>query len=177
MEDLINKSEDIDLSGDDVRELCRGQVDIVPYHTLDNYESIEQLLAQYGAVILLYETRENFGHYVALFYNNNGDLEFFDSYGMKPDEELNYATYNLKNGEPYLTQLLNKYKKKLIVNTEKLQVFKEHINTCGRWTAMRIFFRKEYSLRQFIDLFKNNSHYNGDFWVSAITYLTTKKMI
>lgn len=174
MEKIINKSEDVDLSGDDVRNLCRGEVEIVPYHTLDNYDSIENLLSKFGAVILLYETRENFGHYVALFYNKDNDLEFFDSYGMKPDEELNYATYNDK---AYLTDLLKKYNKKIIANTEKLQVFKEDINTCGRWTAMRIFFRKEYSLREFVELFSKNSHYNADFWVSAITFLTIKKML
>tara|TARA_R110000796_G_scaffold19468_2_gene58400 strand:+ start:1248 stop:1769 length:522 start_codon:yes stop_codon:yes gene_type:complete len=171
MDEIIKKSESIDLTGDNVRNICEGEVEIVPYHTLGQYSSIENLLEKHGAVILLYETRENFGHYVALFYNKDGDLEFFDSYGFKPDQELKYATFNLNNGKPFLTLLLEKYNKKLIVNTKRLQIFLKDINTCGRWTSLRVRFRKKYNLREFIHLTMDNKNYNGDFWVSALTYL------
>tara|TARA_R110000803_G_scaffold96428_4_gene164596 strand:+ start:208 stop:729 length:522 start_codon:yes stop_codon:yes gene_type:complete len=173
MDKVITNLETQDLTGEDLKHICNGLVDIVPYHTLGNYKSIEELMGKYGSVILLYEMRENFGHYVALFMNGNNDLEFFDSYGFKPDEEIKYATYNQSNGVPHLTQLLKKYNKKIVVNTERLQVFKEHINTCGRWTSLRILL-KDKPLREFIELFTKNRQYNGDFWVSALTYLLTK---
>jgi len=172
MDKYIENLEAQDLTGDMVRKICRGKVVIVPYHTLGNYENIDDLLGEYKSVILLYEMRENFGHYVALFINGNGDLEFFDSYGFRPDEELKYATYNLKEGIPFLTRMLNKYDKKIVVNTKRLQVFKNEINTCGRWTALRILYKKK-SLKEFTDLFTKNKYYNGDFWVSALTYLIT----
>ena len=174
MDKIIDKAEQRDLTGDDLKNICRGKVEIIPYHTLNEYESIEQLLSKFGAVILLYELKENFGHYVALFYNKDNDLEFFDSYGMKPDEELKYATYNLDNGVPYLTKLLDKRGKKVVVNTRKFQAFKHEVNTCGRWTSIRILFKEQYSLADFTKLFSSFKYYSGDFWVSALTFLITE---
>tara|TARA_R110000803_G_scaffold108532_3_gene176828 strand:+ start:5830 stop:6351 length:522 start_codon:yes stop_codon:yes gene_type:complete len=172
MDKILTNLESQDLTGEDLKRICKNKVDIIPYHTLGNYKNIEDLLGEFGSVILLYEIRENFGHYVALFMNGNNDLEFFDSYGFKPDQEIKYATYNQSNGIPHLTQLLNKYDKKIVVNTERLQVFHADINTCGRWTSLRILFKKK-PLREFIELFTKNRQYNGDFWVSALTYLLT----
>jgi hypothetical protein len=172
MDKLLTNLESVDLTGDMVRKICRNKVNIVPYHTLGSYDSIKDLLGKFQSTILLYETKEDFGHYVALFMNGDKNLEFFDSYGFRPDQELKYATYNLADGIPYLTRLLNKYSGKLIVNTTRLQVFKKEINTCGRWTSLRILM-KDKPLNEFIALFNNNKAYNGDFWVSALTYLDT----
>lgn len=174
MDKILDNSESIDLTGDDLRKICNNKLDIVPYHTLGNYKDIDELMGEFKSVILLYETRENFGHYVALFINGNNDLEFFDSYGFSPDQELKYATYNRINGIPFLTNLLKNYNKKVIINNERLQVFHKDINTCGRWTSLRILM-KNMALRDFINLFTKNRHYNGDFWVSALTYLYTNK--
>lgn len=175
MDNILKKAESIDLSGEDLMNICNNKVEIIPYHTLGSYDSIENLLSKHGAVILLYETkREDYGHYVALFYNNNNDLEFFDSYGMKADEELKYADYNLKEGIPFLTNLLKKYNKKVVMNTMRLQTFHNDINTCGRWTSCRIRWR-DTSLREFQRLMTDNANYHGDMWVSALTFLYTKK--
>ena len=175
MDKIIDEAEKRDLTGEQLKEICRGQVEIVPYHTLNEYKSIEELLSKFGAIILLYETRENFGHYTALFYNMENDVEFFDSYGFKPDEELKFATYNLENGIPYLTNLLKKYEKKIVFNEYKFQAFKHEINTCGRWTSIRVRMRKYYSLKEFTKLFREVRHYSGDFWVSALTLMITEK--
>ena len=172
MDRIIDEIEKVDLTGEDLINICEGKVEVIPYHELVEYDSIEKLLDKYGAVILLYETKKNFGHYTALLYDMNGDLEFFDSYGLKPDEELNYATYD---DTPYLSNLLKKYNKKYSVNTVKLQKFVRDINTCGRWTTTRIRLREKYTLRQFQELFTKNKYYNGDFFVSALTYLYTLK--
>ena len=53
---------------------------------------------------MLYETKQNFGHWTALIKQQNF-IEFFDSYGLQLDQELNYATYD---NTPYLTNLVNK---------------------------------------------------------------------
>ena len=174
MDKLIDNAESRDLTGEQLKLICRGKVEVVPYHTLNKYESIDDLLSNFGAVILLYETKENFGHYTALYYNSDNDLEFFDSYGFKPDEELKYATYNLDNGIPYLTNLLKKYQKKVVINTRKFQAFKKDMNTCGRWTSVRILLREKYTLPEFTKLFSNIKYYSGDFWVSAMTFLITE---
>jgi hypothetical protein len=172
IEEQILNAESIDLSGNDIIDICKGETHIVPYHELNNYNSIEELLKPYGTVVLLYELRENFGHWVCLFYDKNNKLNFFDSYGFKPDEELKYASYNLNNGRPYLTLLLEKYKGDLIVNNKRLQVFKKDINTCGRWVSVRLLTRNKYTMEEFKDLFKTFKN-NGDFYVSAITWNQT----
>lgn len=164
----ISTAEQIDLTGDDLVRICEGKVKVVSYHELANYDSIEDLLKDFGAIILLYETRENFGHYTALFFDKNNTLEFFDSYGFAPDQELNYAKYN---NIPYLTNLLNKYSKNVIYNHKGLQKFARDVNTCGRWTASRIRMRN-LTPKQFEDLW-NNTYYNPDFFITAITYLYT----
>jgi len=164
----LAQAESIDLSGEQLVKICEGKVKVIPYHELANVSSIEELLEPYGAIILLYETRYDFGHYTAIFYDKNNNLEFFDSYGFKPDAELKYATYD---NTPYLTNLLNKYKGNIIYNITDLQKWGANVNTCGRWTATRIRMRK-LTATEFSNLFKSK-YYNPDFFVSALTYLYT----
>lgn len=174
METQIAVIEKVDLTGEDLVKICEGKVEVVAYHTLKKYNSIEQLLSKHGAVILLYETKENYGHYTALHYDNTGNLEFFDSYGIPPDGELKYAEYNLDEGVPYLTRLLKKYDKPINYNKVRLQRFIKDVNTCGRWTSCRIRMN-QIPLTQFQQLFKKTSKFDGDWYVSALTYLYTLK--
>ena len=171
MEKVINNAEQIDLSKTNILEITKNACDVVVYHNLGNYDTIQDLLGEKGAVILLYEMKRDFGHWVALFYTNDSrtEVEFFDSYGFAPDEELNYAKYD---NQPFLKEMIDNSKLKFIYNKSKLQVFKEDINTCGRWTAVRIAMRNT-PLQQFTSLFKNSGSKNGDWFVSALTYLFT----
>ena len=166
---LIEDSESVDLTGEDIMKICNGKVKVISYHQLADVKSIEDLLSPHGAVVLLYETKQNFGHYTALFYDKNNDVEFFDSYGLKPDEELKYATYD---NTPYLTNLLEKYKKKVLHNPVRLQQFIKDVNTCGRWTSLRIRM-KDLTFSEFQKYFENLQFYNPDFYVSALTFLYT----
>ena len=170
---VLTNIEKQDLTGDDIKKICNGNVEVIAYHLLKDYDSIENLLKVHGAIILLYETKQNFGHYTALFYNKANQLEFFDSYGFKPDEELKYATFNLDNGVPYLTNLLKKYNKPIVYNNKKFQMWAKDMNTCGRWTSVRIRMRHRYDLNEFTQMFSNPKYFNGDFYVSALTYLYT----
>ena len=163
---LLDKGEEIDLTNDVIKDITNGKATIVAYHELPNYQSMDELLGEYGACILLYETRKNFGHWVALI-QQNGFVEFFDSYGFSLDEELNYAKYN---NQPYLTQLVESSGTNIRENKTRLQVFAEDVNTCGRWTSLRVVFRNM-PLPQFTAMFKKNKHYNGDIWATALTYL------
>lgn len=167
---LLQNAETIDLSGEDIKKICNNQVKVIPYHELEGVESIEELLNPFNAVILLYETKQNFGHYTALLIDPNGDLEFFDSYGFAPDQELNYAKYDNK---PFLTELLSKYKGTIVYNDKQYQEWAKDVNTCGRWTATRVRLAKKYNLKQFQDLFDGLRYFNGDFMVSALTFLYT----
>lgn len=171
MDKLINDAESVDLSKDDILDITKNGCDVVVYHDLGNYNSLQQLLGDKGAVILLYEMKRNFGHWVALFYTDESrnEVEFFDSYGYAPDEELNIAKYD---NQPLLKEMMEASNLKVIYNKTKLQTFAEDVNTCGRWTATRIAMRSV-PLQQFVRMFKNSGRYNGDWYVSALTYLFT----
>ena len=132
----IEKMESYDLSNEDIKRITNNRCRIMAYHDLANVNSLSEILDLEGAVIILYETREGFGHWVALFeVPNTNKLEFFDSYGFGLDEELKYAKYN---NTPYLSQLVEKDGRQVLTNKSKLQKFAENVNTCGRWTATRI---------------------------------------
>ena len=166
LDKLLDAGEEIDLTNDDIKDITGGKANIVAYHELPNYRTMDELLGEFGACILLYETRKNFGHWVALIQQGSF-VEFFDSYGFSLDEELNYAKYNQT---AYLSQLVKSSGTVIRENKTRLQVFAEDVNTCGRWTSLRIVFR-DMPLAQFQDMFKKNKHYNGDIWVTALTYI------
>ena len=163
-------SENIDLSGDDIERITDGKCKIIAYEDLRGFSNIEELLNPHNAVIILYQTKANYGHWVSILkYDNH--IEFFDPYGFGVDEELEIIDHlHLRNQTPHLTHLINNSNYKIIFNDKKLQKFSEHINTCGRWCSLRVRF-KDVSLKKFINLMTKNKHYDGDFWVSALTIL------
>jgi hypothetical protein len=171
---IILKSENIDLSGDDILRITDNKCHILTYSDLENVQDLNTLFNPFNAVILLYETKKNFGHWVSLLKINENTIEFFDPYGLAPDEELKIieeTTRNI-NGKivPHLTQLINESNYKLIYNKQQIQKFLEHVNTCGRYCATRVRF-SDVPLRKFIDFLTKNKYYDADFFVSALTLL------
>ena len=170
----IKKAEDYDLSDDDVLRITDNQTKIFLYSDLENVNTIDEILEPYDCCVILYQLEANIGHWVCLIKRGARKIEFFDPYGLSIDEELKYSKYNLRkhNGEvvPHLTALLEKSNYKIKSNKVQLQQFKEHVNTCGRYCALRIRF-KDISISKFIDLLTKNKYYNSDFWASALTLL------
>ena len=71
--------ESYDLSNEDITKITDGKCRIMAYHELENVNSLSEILDNNGACILLYETKQGFGHWVALFeIPNSPVLEFFD---------------------------------------------------------------------------------------------------
>ena len=107
MDKLITNAEEIDLSKQHILDITKNGCDVIVYHSLGNYNSIQDLLGEKGAVIILYETKQNFGHWVAMFYTDDArnQVEFFDSYGFAPVQELDYAKYD---DQPLLSELMEK---------------------------------------------------------------------
>ena len=170
----IMKAEDIYLSDEDILRICDNKCKIMLYSDLEHFHDIDGVLAPHGAVIILYQLEQNMGHWVTVIKHGTKHIEVFDPYGMSIDEELQFSQYNLRrhNGKkvPHLTHLLENSPYTVSYNDTQLQQFKNHVNTCGRWCALRVRFRSN-SLDDFIDLFTKNKHYDGDFWVSALTIL------
>ena len=174
MDKIILKAERFDLTGEDIHRITDGKTNIIDYPDLENVNNLEEVLNPYGAVVLLYETKKNFGHWVCLLDMGNKNLEFFDPYGLKVDEELLLSDFHLRQHQgqpaPHLTALIEQGGYNVVSNTKRLQKFLEHTNTCGRWVSLRVRFRDS-TLKEFIKLTTKNKCYDGDFWVSAITLL------
>lgn len=167
MDNLIKKAEDIDLSADDINRINNNNSNIIVYHNLSNYHNFRSMFGGKDCVILLYETKQNFGHWVCIL-EFPSYYEFFDSYGFQPDTELKYALYD---NVAYLTELMKTADKPIKTNSTRLQTFADDINTCGRWVATRT---KMNHIEQpaFLSLFKGNSQL-PDYYVSMLTYLYT----
>lgn len=136
---------DIALSDKDIMRLIKGKANLLTYTELQKYNNIDQVLGPYSALVLLYETSKNFGHWVCVFKVNENTIEHFDSYGLKPDDELKFIPEYFRevNYEeiPHLTYLLYNSGYNVIYNEFKLQKKKKGINTCGRWVATRLIYR------------------------------------
>jgi hypothetical protein len=181
MDHIIKNAENISLDENDLRKICMPyNVKIIYYSELNKYDDINTLFKESDNIIILYRTEGNYGHWVALL--NYGDyIEFFDSYGMQPDYELQYAQESMRStkgqDEPHLTYLLNnaknRYKKKIVYNSVRLQQFHQYINTCGRHVALRIKFR-HIELNDYQKLLLS-SKLNPDMNATYLTYLLVDK--
>lgn len=174
---IITNSEKFELSGKDILRITDNKCSILTYEQLEQFETIDDALGEFGAIILLYETKKfNEGHWTALFKVNETTLEFFDSYGLCLDCELKIAPeFNVRehNGVlvPHLTKLVNtSHYTKLIYNKTQFQKIAKDVNTCGRYTALRVRMR-DLPLKTYTDYLTKNKCYDSDFWVSSMTLL------
>ena len=170
--DKLKHSEAVFLSGKDIHQITKGACNPMAYHELENVTDIEQLFNKHDAVMLLYESEENSGHWVTLIKHSDSILEFFDPYGLTIDKELKLSKYNLRlhQGQvvPHLTHLIEQSKYKVISNTTRLQRFFNAVNTCGRHCAVRVLLR-DTPLKEYVALYKKTKHYDPDIWVTALT--------
>lgn len=133
------------LSDSDIMNLLKGQSRIMSYPTLTEYDNLDDAMGKYGAIVLLYETKEHYGHWTAVFKLDDNTVEFFDSYAMRPDDELAFIPehFRISNDElyPHLTYLLYSSGYDIEYNDYKLQSKKKDMNTCGRHVVTRLLFR------------------------------------
>ena len=174
LDTIIKDSEDYQFTGDDMKNITENKYNLIKYEELSKYDNIDQILGNNNGVIILFQNESaNSGHWVGLWKEDN-TIMYFDSFGLKPDDEIQYTEFNLRkfkeSGEsvPHLTHLLNESKYKISHNKYKLQKFIDESSTCGRWVSYRLL-HKKLSHDEFADLFMKNKHYDPDFWISAIT--------
>lgn len=157
---------DYSLTSEDMQnwlDLNNIQSQVLTYPDLSNFLMLEDLLAN-GPVVILYFTHENYGHWTCLFENKQG-IQFFDSYGLEPDMELDweiddYFRKKYKEDVAHLSYLLyefinrtgisiryNDYPfqakgKYIIIEQDSKGKYTENkisIATCGRHVLTRIF--------------------------------------
>jgi len=116
------------------------------YDTLNSDMDLNELFKGYDSLILLYNIQgQNAGHWCALLYKNKNIVEFFDPYASPLDYNLKYSS----NKFPVITDILLKNGiKNVIFNNMQVQRMDNNVSTCGRWCALRVFF-KNLSLEQF----------------------------
>jgi hypothetical protein len=174
MEQHIRKLENIDLTGEDIMRMVDGKTNVIEYNDLKNATNLENLFRN-DTLVILYETRKGFGHWVCLIKRGINHVDFFDPYGLKVDEELNIINENhiRQNDEgqvvPHLTSLLQNGGYRVDENLTKLQKFMKDVNTCGRWVVVRILL-KHIEQKRFENLFCCNKNADGDWYVSAMTF-------
>ena len=164
----------IALSNGDIYKLLDGKCNILTYPELTKYDDIDSAMGKYKALVLLYLSKQNYGHWICVFQRNNNTIEFFDPYGFFPDDELQFIPEHFRevSGQkyPHLTYLLAKCKyQKIEYNNTRLQKLENNVNTCGRWCVVRLMLRN-ISIEKFVKKFK----IDGD---SKVTKLTEKEVI
>ncbi len=173
LQDIVKDAEDIYLSGEDVLELTDHRCRILKYSDLMFISSIDEILDKEGSVIILYQKKENLGHFCLLTNRyKEGSLYFFDPYAYDLDKEIKFAEFQVRHMSgrivPHLTHLIENSNYDLIVNKIQYQRFKEHVNTCGRHCVTRLNYI-HLSDAEYNTFINKNSHYDADFWVSVMT--------
>ena len=111
---------------------------IFTYIDLSDIINIEELLPKHKSfLILLYPVKsETDGHWVCLTRYDK-TVEYFDSYGHKPDEPLKWGKF--KDIPHYLSNLLNKTKLRVTYNNIDFQNKRDYnIATCGAYAVFRV---------------------------------------
>jgi len=128
--------------GDDDIRFYFPNAKILKYSELQDYDSIDKLLpTNNDYAFVLYESSPNSGHWTCLSKNDNA-YEYFDSYGGKPDNPLNWNSKQknaqLDQSRKHLTRLLDGAGKRVIYNPVKYQELSNDVNTCGRHCVFRL---------------------------------------
>lgn len=160
------------LSGQDILDSFVKKPNIIKYSDIHKYDNISQILGKNKMCVLLYLTNKNYGHWCCI-YEHNGTIFFFDSYGLIPDDELNFIPMDLrkelKQEHRLLTKMLYDNHKPVEYNEYKLQDKAKKISTCGRWVIVRLQY-KHISVEDFADIFLE--HENIVSPDVLVTYLT-----
>ena len=145
------------VSGDDLKNVLGQDLKIIKFQDLSKYNDIYQLLPKPKDYAVIFFTDDiqnntNIGHWTCITrYKNN--FEFFDSYGLKEEDELKFISKEKRQrfGESidYLKHLLEPVKHSN--NKYDYQSWDDGVSTCGRWCLLRIY------------LFQNGVYTNKEF--------------
>lgn len=160
------------LSNKDINDILDPDTKVFAYPKFAEMSSIEEAFDKLGRCVFLFLTEsESVGHWLCMF-KRNGFIEYFDSYGEKPEAQRSWVTAEkldeLGEGHPYLMDLLKKSRQHVYYNTVKYQKDIADVNTCGRWVVARLIC-KDMSNKEFFNL-ATKSGYKPDDWVALFTY-------
>lgn len=178
---MSHESLSYSLSDSDISKILSSygiDFQIITYPELSNYDSINELLDETPVCVILYLSSQNYGHWTVLLRLDNGEVEYFDSYGGFIDEPLelleNKLRISLKEDCPMLLELLYNFDGKVNYNNYRLQKLNKDIQTCGRHVCCRILFK---DLFQDIDEYVFNMFYKDNINPDILVTLITDKFI
>jgi hypothetical protein len=124
---------------------------LLKYTDLYKYRNIEEVFGNYNKVIILYLIQsETSGHWTCLFKNKKG-INFFDSYGVPVDYEMELLTpakrKRLNQEQNYLNNML-RHKRVIFNNTYQ----DRDTATCGCFVSHRLYY-SHLDNYQYLDLF------------------------
>lgn len=127
-------------------EMKRYIPNLVSYDEIEHMTE-EELLRRLPLVVLYLNAKDS-GHWT-LVHRVPGSIEFFDSYGYKPDQEFSYIPSEFQTPK-YLAKLLAKIirTEPISYNQYQFQEKRHNVNTCGRHVIMRHLF-KDVSLEDY----------------------------
>lgn len=162
---VIDEIKETPMGDDDIRTYLPN-AKIIKYTDLKNYNSIDQILPnEKDYAIILYQNKPSEGHWcccLKYLYKDVPICEFFDPYGIYPDDQLDFVSDKQNVGlgikDKYLTNLLEDADNRNVYNKTKFQSDKKNdiVNTCGRHCVNRILclLNKNMNLDQYTDYMK-----------------------
>ncbi len=158
------------LSNEDIQKILPN-CNILVYSDLKNYRRLDDIRLP---CVILFRTSPTYGHWTCLFRNKLGEIEFFDSYGKFPDDELEFideeTKKELNESFPYLLNLMKDYSNHINFNNYWLQG--KGVCTCGRHCVLRMLLNDDYEdIDDYVDnvFYKYRKIGNPD---EIVTFLT-----
>ena len=129
------------LTDKDIKELFPN-TNIMTYTELNDINHIDEIFGEDGSCFLLYLTSGHYGHWCLLFKNDDKVINYFNSYGTEPDQDLlkipKDALYEFDQDSPILFELLADSGYHIQYNDKQLQSRAEGISTCGSHCVTRL---------------------------------------
>lgn len=189
MEDLLSEP----TSAADLFNIAKKRCNVFQYDDLKDFDEMDDLYYEGNseitneypnkdlpfddnAIILLYKSEPNFGHWTMVTRNGHG-YHYLDSYGEPVDKPLDYIEEDFKeeSGQdiPYLANLLLDTGRDVYYNSEHLQELNPDISTCGRYCAIFLKY-SDMDIDKFSDKIKKMSEkydISNDELISLLTTL------
>ena len=169
---------EIPLSKNDMNKLFNYNINIKKRNKITTND-IKEIINT--PLLILYESIKNIGHWVLVFktldINNNPIIEFFDSYGIKIDDELKFSYYNIKNMNKLIKRLFKVYKFNIGYNQFKFQ--SNNTSVCGWYCYLRYVY-KDMNIESFNKLlnnYKNKYNISYDNVVYSLSQLKKNSII
>jgi hypothetical protein len=79
------------LSDTEIKKMLHDDVFITTYNIFEHMTDINSLFNSSNNIILLYQWADDTGHWVAIIKHNDHLIEYFGSFGIYPDSQLDWS--------------------------------------------------------------------------------------